>query len=184
VTADGPRTTGTTGTTGTAGTTGTTAATASRVALGALGVGAGLWGLRLLLGLDLPDLFDAGLWLAGGVVLHDFVLAPIVLGLGVLLAARLPEPARVPAVVALVVVGLVTAAVLPTLGRFGAKSDDPYLLARPYTAWWLAFVAVAALVAVVAAAVGARHQHSSGRSPGPTRTGRPPRTGAAPGRRT
>ncbi len=147
--------------------------TGVRLACGALGLAAGVWGLRLLLGLGLSDLVDAGIWLAGGVVLHDFVLAPVVLAVGVLLVARLRGAVRAPAVAALVVVGLVTAAVLPTLGRFGAKPDDPYLLNRPYAAWWLGFVAVTALVAGVVAVSGGR-----------SRTARAPRTGAAPGRRT
>jgi hypothetical protein len=140
-----------------------------RLAVGTLGLAVGLWGLRLLLGLDRADLVDAAIWLAAGVLLHDFVIAPAVLAVGVLLVARLPGEVRAPATVALVVVGLVTAAVLPTLGRFGAKPDDPYLLNRPYATWWLAFVAVTGLVAA----------GSVRRS----RTRRSARTGAAPGPR-
>ncbi len=148
-----------------------------RAGLGVLGLAAGVWGLRLLLGLDLTDLVDAGVWLAGGVVLHDFVLAPAVLAVGVLVVGRLPGPVRAPAVAALVVVGLVTAAVLPTLGRFGAKPDDPYLLDRPYAASWLTFVALTGVVAGLVAAV----RRARTDRPGADRA---PRNGAAPGRRT
>jgi hypothetical protein len=172
-----------------AGTNGGTGTAAVRVVLGALGLAAGLWGVRLLLGLDLRDLVDAGIWLVGGVVLHDFVLAPAVLALGLLVVPRLPGPVRAPAVAAAVVVGLVTAAVFPTLGRFGAKPDDPYLLARPYLAWWLGFAGAAAVIAVAASVVRSRARSRTG---GPTalpRNGRPhdgrrPRPGAPRARRT
>lgn len=41
---------------------------------------------------------------------------------------------------------MVAGGVLPTLGRFGARPDDPYLLNRPYLTSWLGFVAATVLV--------------------------------------
>ena len=46
------------------------------VLLGALGVAVAAYGGWLLLQEDLSDLVDTAVWLAGGVVLHDFVLVP------------------------------------------------------------------------------------------------------------
>jgi hypothetical protein len=93
-------------------------------------------------------------WLAGGVVLHDLVLAPLVVLLGVALARVLPGAARGPVVVGAVVLGSVTLLAVPVLGRFGARPDNPTLLDRPYWAGWsllaaLTAVAVATGVAVV-----------------------------------
>jgi hypothetical protein len=111
--------------------------TAVRVLLGALGLAAVARGGWLLLDLGPADLVDALVWLAGGVLLHDAVLAPVVALVGVLLARLLPGPERAPVVVGAVLAGTLTLAVLPVLGRFGAKPDDPYLLDRPYLLSWL-----------------------------------------------
>ncbi len=124
-----------------------------RIVLGAGGVVlvlVGLWHLLLRGRLDAPDLVSAALWLAGGVVVHDAVLAPLVVLLGVGLLPRLPAHVRAPAVAGLVVLGSVTLLAIPVLGRFGAKPDDPGLLPRPYLLWWLVLVVL--VVAAVAVA--------------------------------
>ncbi len=120
----------------------------TRIALGAVGVLMVAWGVRLVLGLDLSDLLSAGLWLAGGVLVHDAVIAPVVVVLGIGVARFLPAWARGPVAAAGVVVATITLALVPTLGRFGARSDDPFLLNRAYGAWWLLLTLVAVAVAV------------------------------------
>jgi hypothetical protein len=92
------------------------------------------------------------------VVLHDFVLAPLVLALVALGARVAPVAARVPAASALVVLGAVTLLAVPVLGRFGARPDNPTLLDRNYTAGWFALAGVALLATVVAALVRSRRQ--------------------------
>jgi uncharacterized membrane protein YidH (DUF202 family) len=87
-------------------------------------------------------------WLAGGVVLHDLVLAPVLLAMGV--ASRmLPAHARTPAAIGLVIWGSVTLLAVPVLGRFGEREDNATLLDRPYLVSWC----VGAVVTVVAVAV-------------------------------
>jgi len=130
--------------------------TAARLLIGAAGLVMAGWGVRLLLALDLPDLAGTVLWLAGGVLLHDVLLAPAVALAGALLVRLLPGPERVPVLVGAVVLGTLTLAVLPVLGRFGAKPDDPYLLARPYLVSWLALAGI--VVAGCAAAAVVRHR--------------------------
>jgi hypothetical protein len=122
---------------------------AVRLALGATGVVLVLVGVWHLLGRGPADLVATLVWLAGGVVAHDAVIAPVVVLLGVALLPRLPAWSRGPAVAGFVVLLTVTLAAVPVLGRFGAKPDDPWLLPRPYAALWLAFALV-----VVAAVVG------------------------------
>ncbi len=65
-------------------------------------------------------------------VLHDFVLTVGVLVAGALSLRLLPEPAKAPAVVGMVVLGALTLVAFPVLGGFGARDDNPTLLDRPY----------------------------------------------------
>lgn len=124
--------------------------TGSRRLLGALGVLVAAYGAWLLLSReDLHRLVDVALWLGGGVLLHDAVLAPAVLVVSALAARVLPAAWRAPAVVVLVVLGAVTLLAVPVLGRFGARADNPTLLDRDYTTGWLL---VAGLVVLGAAA--------------------------------
>ena len=123
---------------------------AVRVGVGAVGLAALGWGLTLLAGLGRPVL-DVVVWLAGGIVAHDAVLAPVVVGLGVLTATTAPAWLRPSLVRLLLVLGPLTLVAVPVLGHFGARPDNPTLLDRPYTAGWL----VLALLAVVATVVDA-----------------------------
>ena len=118
-----------------------------RLALGVVGVLVGAYGAYRLLVLGVGNLVSAVVWLAGGVVLHDGVLAPLVLAVGALAARLLPDLVREPATAAFVVLGSLTLVAVPVLGRFGAKPDNPTLLDRPYAVGWLV---VAALVLAVA----------------------------------
>lgn len=98
----------------------------------ALGVGA----------LDLvqqpPDrLLAVAVWLAGGVVLHDGILAPTVVAAGVALTLLVPRWLAAPLATGAVILGTVTLVAVPVLGRFGARADDPTLLDRPYLTGWL-----------------------------------------------
>lgn len=128
-----------------------------RRAMGVLGVGVAAYGGWLLLSrTDNDQLLDAGIWLASGVVLHDFVLTLGVLVVGALSLRLLPEPAKAPAVVGMVVLGAVTLVAVPVLGEFGARDDNPTLLDRPYLASWLVLAAVTVLAVVVAGLVRSR----------------------------
>lgn len=117
-----------------------------RVLLGALGVATAAYGAWLLLGFDLPDLVDAVVWLAAGVVLHDFVLVPLTLLAGWLLSSLLPAGRRAPVVAGLVVLGTLTLMAVPVLGGFGARADNPTVLDRDYATGWLVLVGLTALV--------------------------------------
>jgi len=130
-----------------------------RVLLAGLGVLVGGYGAFLLLSRqDGDQLLNAAVWLASGVVLHDFVLAPLVLGLVVLAARIVPAVGKVPAAVALVVLGTATVLAVPVLGRFGERPDNPTLLDRDYTAGWLALAGVVLLATVVATLLRSRQE--------------------------
>lgn len=124
-----------------------------RWTIGAFGTALAAYGAWLALTRqDLGQLVEIGIWLAVGVVAHDALIAGAVILVSLLGRRLLPRPAQGPTVVALVMWGAITLAVVPMLGRFGARSDNPTLLDRPYLASWLALsaatVVVVALVSV------------------------------------
>lgn len=122
-----------------------------RWVIGGLGVALGLYGGWLLVTRE-QHLLDVAVWLAAGVLLHDAVLALVVVALGALTVRLVPAPARAPVVVGFVVLGTATLFAVPVLGRFGARADNSTLLDRDYTTAWL-LLAGATLVAVIAAAL-------------------------------
>ncbi len=143
--------------------------TTARLVIGLPGVLAVVYGGYLLLTRqDAAGHVATAAWLATGVVLHDLVLAPLFLVLSALGARVLPQPARAPAVVGLVVLGAVTLLAVPVLGRFGAKPDNPTLLDRAYGPGWAVLAGLTVLAVVVATAlrVRARRRAASSASSG------------------
>lgn len=137
---------------------------AGRLVLGAVGVAGVAWGGWLLVtSQDGAQLRDAAVWLLGGVLLHDLVLAPLTLLVVALGARVLPGAWRAPAAVGLVVLAPLTLLAVPVLGRFGARPDNPTLLDRPYAAGWLLVAGLVVLAVLVAGAV-RRRRHAAPRS--------------------
>lgn len=128
-----------------------------RAALGALGLLVAGYGGWLLLTRE-DDLVGVAVWLVAGVVLHDAVLALVVVALGALTVRLVPAPARAPVVVGFVVLGSVTLLAVPVLGRFGARADNPTLLDRDYTTGWLVLAGITVVAVVTAALVRSRRR--------------------------
>ena len=74
-----------------------------RLAVGATGLALLGWGAWLVFGLGTDSWISLGLWLAGGVLGHDALLAPAVVALGVLATRLAPPASRAPLAVALIV---------------------------------------------------------------------------------
>ena len=123
---------------------------AARLTLGALGVAGVLWGAWLLSDDGVDNLRSTALWFVGVVVLHDVVLAPIVVVIGVVAARTLER--RAVAAVAFLIWGTLTLAVANVLSGVGGKPDMDSLLNRPYVSAWLVLsgVALAGALAVTA----------------------------------
>jgi hypothetical protein len=129
----------------------------ARGLLGGLGVALGAYGAWLALTRqDAGQLVEIAVWLAAGVLLHDVVIAGVVLAAAALGRRFLPGPWRAPATLALVVWGGVTLMAVPVLGRFGARADNPTLLDRPYLGAWAALKVATLLVVAVGGLVRAR----------------------------
>ena len=103
-----------------------------RLALGAAGLALIGYGAVLLLDNPGPTLVRIAIWAAAGVLLHDFVFAPLVTALGYAGRRILPRAWRAPVgVAALVSVTLVLLAV-PVFDRPGAKPLNPTVVDRDY----------------------------------------------------
>ena len=139
----------------------------TRFILWKFGVAAAAYGALLLLDDARADPVGVATWLVGGVVLHDLVLAPVVIVLVVVAARTLPAAWRGPTAAALVVLGSVTLLAIPVLGRFGARPDNPTLLDRPYVAGWLLVAALTVLATAATVVLRARRvRRAAGRGSG------------------
>jgi hypothetical protein len=151
-----------------------------RTVLVAVGVAVVAYGGWLLVSTqEWADVRGVVLWAAVAVLVHDAVLAPVVLALA-WVAGRVLRPDRDPrrrtvaaaATVVLVLLGPVSLAAIPVLGRYGAEPGNPTLLGRDYTAGWLAVALVSVVAATVLALSGLLSEEDRGRSsggPGPRR---------------
>ena len=124
----------------------------TRVPIGAVGLVMAAFGLLRLLQHDRPGIVDAVLWLAGGVVVHDALVAPLTI-LAVVVGVRV-VPRRLWRVAAagLVVLLTVTVTAIPVLGSWGARPDNPTLLDRHYVLGWCLLAGVVLLVSLARAA--------------------------------
>ena len=133
-----------------------------RIVVAALGAAGMIYGLWLLVDRHPEQLAGVGVWVAGGIVAHDGLLAPLVVAGGVALAVRGPGRLRTPLLWAVVVLGPLTLIAVPVLGRFGAKPDNPTLLDRPY---WLGYGVVVGLALLLVAAAVVRRERRADRRP-------------------
>jgi hypothetical protein len=136
--------------------------TAVRLLLGALGVGGAAYGVVALLDLGLDNLREAGIWLVGGVVVHDALLAPATIAVCFVVARGWRGSVPAPLVAGAVVLGTVTVVAVPVLLRLGAREDNPTLLDRNYVLGWLALATLTVVVSVVATGVTARVRRKGG----------------------
>jgi hypothetical protein len=128
---------------------------AARFAIGAVGVAGIVWGAGLLRDDGLDRLQSTALWLVGVVVLHDVVLAPLVVALGVVAVKVLPRH-RAIAAVGFLIWATVTLAVANVLSGLGGRPGMDSLLNRPYVSAWLVLTGLAVVGVVVTAALRAR----------------------------
>ncbi|MCW2839833.1 MAG: hypothetical protein JWR55_1316 [Aeromicrobium sp.] len=113
------------------------------------GVACGLWGVWLMRDFTREQLTSEAFWLAGGVVLHDAVLAPLVVAVGYVASRVLPRGSRRPAAMAFLIWGTLTIAFLPVLTGEGGKADNDTILGRPYVLNWIVLTVVLAVYAAV-----------------------------------
>ena len=138
----------------------------TRISLVAVGVLMGLWGgWKLLHSVDVHGLVRLPLWLGGAVVVDDFVLAPLSIGVGWLVVkwSRRPGAHRTIGVVraTLVCVGVTSLIAVPLLLRQGT-GVNPTALPRNYLRDWLLLEATILLVGAIGYFTFSRVRASSG----------------------
>jgi len=107
-----------------------------------------LGAFRLVTELDRPDLVTLGLWLLVAVALHDGVIAPLTVGVGVTLT-RVPPRARRYVQGALVAGALITVVAIPLIDREGTQPAVKAILLRDYAGNLALLLGLTAGVAVV-----------------------------------
>ena len=135
----------------------------TRLLIGAVGVAMAAFGALRFLQLDFGDIVNAVLWLAGGVLVHDAIIAPLTLLVTLVAGRMVPAPARTRVVVGLVVLATVTVTAIPVLGRWGARPDNPTLLDRNYFLGWLVFAALVLLGTLLVGPLGRLRRSRQGR---------------------
>jgi hypothetical protein len=95
-------------------------------------------------------------WIVGLAVVHDLVLVPLVLAVGVTLRRRVPSPTWPPVRAALLTTAVMAAVAWPFLRGYGRNPAVPSLLPRDYTTGLLA--AVAAIWLVTGACIAVRRR--------------------------
>ena len=111
----------------------------------------------LLTDAHIRDPQDVAIWLAGAIAVHDGLLAPLVLALGLLLT-MLVRRTRSRRIIrgGLIVAGSLTAVAIPVLFRPGTRAN-PTVLPLNYVAGWLLLVGVTtAATAILLVAHGRR----------------------------
>ncbi len=134
----------------------------TRLLIGFVGVAMGAFGALRFLQLDRSDIVDAVLWLGGGVIVHDLVLAPLTIALTLLAARLVTGRARAAVVTGLVVLATVTVTAIPVLGGWGARADNPTLLNRDYAVGWLVFAGLVVAGTLIALAPWSRRRDGHG----------------------
>ena len=121
-----------------------------RVALIAAGVLLGLFGVfRLLTQIDSYDLFVLLCWLAGALIIHDGLLAPLTIAVGAVLAKFVPPRARGFVQGALIAGALITAIALPMIYRQDSQPKVKAILQQNFGANLATLLAIVTAAAVV-----------------------------------
>ncbi len=121
------------------------------VVVGGLVIGFG--GFRFITEISLPNLLVLAFWLIGAILVHDGVLSPLVVGIGVLLRRAVPDRSRRYLQFALITAGLVTVIALPMIYLRGSQPSVKALLLRNYGANLTVIIAVIALTTLGSYAV-------------------------------
>jgi hypothetical protein len=120
-----------------------------RYVLGAVGVALIGYGAVLLLDNPVPTLLRIALWAAAGVLLHDFVFAPLVAGLGYAGRRLLPPSMWAPVGLAAFISIILALLAVPVYDTPGAKPLNPTVVDRDYPAGlWISLAVVWACAVV------------------------------------
>jgi hypothetical protein len=132
-----------------------------------------------------PRAFGVTRWIAGGILLHDLVLVPLVLALVWAVGRWTPAAVHTPLRAAVLGTGLIVAVGWPGLRGYGNRSDNPTIHPLDYSTavltalavLWVAMASWAAWRLLRSRARRASAPGSSGAGPGSPRTSQTPAPG-------
>lgn len=157
--------------------TGTSTVAVARIRIVLIVVGVlviGLGGIVLLNDVNPARYLGIALWFAGALVIHDGLVAPVVLGVHLLLrraGRRIPVAVILILQGALVIAALLTALVVPEILKQGIGSANPTILPLDYAGNLLRCYAGLALVTAASIAVVLLRSRTSRRADAPSRPG-------------
>ena len=99
-------------------------------------------------------------WVIGAALVHDLVVLPLVLLVGLGLSNAIPPAWRPPIRAAVTVVVVIGLATWPTVARFGARADNPSILPLPAGRNLVLLAGALLLAALVAGWIRARRGRS------------------------
>jgi hypothetical protein len=133
----------------------------------------GIGGLVLLLDVDRARSYlGIALWFAGAIILHDAIIAPAVFVTGIVLrrlGRRLPGAILVILQVAIVLLAIITAIVVPEILKKNGGSANPTILPLDYLAnlaalYLITGVATLAAIVIYVVVAARREKHSREKS--------------------
>ena len=113
---------------------------------------------RLVTQLDPGDLVVLALWLIAAVALHDWLIAPITIGTGVVLTGVPPRSRRY-LQGALIVGALITVIAVPLIGRRDTQPESKAILLRDYSANLALLLGMTAAIALALYALRVLREH-------------------------
>lgn len=138
-------------------------------AAGLAAIGYGIHGLVGMRSATNPP--NAAQWLVGGIVVHDLLVVPVTMAVGLVLTRLVPAPFRAVLQGALLISGAVALASLPLWRGYGGPADNPSVNPLPYgrnlaIVLGLVWACATAVIAVRAVRVRrARRSHVSASGP-------------------
>ena len=115
------------------------------------GVGIGLWGVWLMRDFTPRSWSRSSFGSRAASSLHDAVIAPLTVMIGVAAARVLPDHSRSVAAIAFLVWATLTVTFFNVLSGQGGKPDNDTVLNRPYGLSWVILTAVIGAIAIAAA---------------------------------
>jgi hypothetical protein len=123
---------------------------------------------RLLLDVAWSDLFLLLVWMVGAVAVHDGVLSPLVLGVGVALRRWVPDRGRGFVQPALITGAMITVVALPMIYLEGSQPAEKAILLQRYGVNLTVLLAVVAVVTLALYAVRVARDRGGPRPEAPT----------------
>jgi hypothetical protein len=90
-------------------------------------------------------------WFVGGLVLHDFFIAPVVFLIAIVVVRRVPQPWKASLQGALIASAILTLTAWPYVAGYGKRPDNRTLLPNDYGPGLLALLALVWAIAVATA---------------------------------